>query len=166
MNLQRVYCLFFTYIESPLGKLQLTAENNFLNGLYLPQNHLSEVELTGFTEQPHFFEDIENQLMDYFVGTRFRFNISLRMTGTIFQKKVWQVLQDIPFGETKSYEDIALHIQHLKAYRAVGNANGHNPISIIVPCHRVCGKNGLGGYSGGLEAKKWLLQHEQMHKKP
>ncbi len=104
----------------------------------------------------------EQQLTEYFAGTRQQFTVPLDARGTEFQQQVWQLLQTIPYGQTVSYQQQAERLQRPEAVRAVASANGHNRIAIIVPCHRVIGKNGqLTGYGGGLERKKWLLQHEQ-----
>ena len=109
--------------------------------------------------------DCINQLDEYFSGKRKEFNIKLSLEGTEFQKNVWQALLEIPFGETKSYKDIAVRINNEKAVRAVGGANHNNKISIIVPCHRVIGKSGkMVGYGGGLWRKEWLLEHERIYK--
>lgn len=106
-------------------------------------------------------EMAKKQLTEYFAGKRQRFDVVLDVDGTHFQKQVWQVLAQVPFGETHSYGWIAERLGNKNAVRAVGAANGKNPISIIVPCHRIIGANGkLTGYAGGLEAKEWLLQHE------
>lgn len=103
----------------------------------------------------------EQQLKEYFAGTRHQFELELDFTGTAFQKQVWQALLTIPFGETRSYSQIAQQIGNPKAVRAVGAANGRNPISIIAPCHRVIGASGgLTGFAGGLEAKQYLLALE------
>ena len=103
----------------------------------------------------------EQQLKEYFAGTRHQFELELDFTGTEFQKQVWQALLTIPFGETRSYSQIAQQIGNPKAVRAVGAANGRNPISIIAPCHRVIGASGgLTGFAGGLEAKQYLLALE------
>ncbi|RRS07961.1 methylated-DNA--[protein]-cysteine S-methyltransferase [Pseudoalteromonas sp. J010] len=101
------------------------------------------------------------QLREYFAGKRKQFDVSLDVAGTDFQKQVWHVLAKVPFGTTYSYGWIAKQLANPNAVRAVGAANGKNPISIIVPCHRIIGANGkLTGYAGGIEAKRWLLQHE------
>ncbi|RJF35844.1 methylated-DNA--[protein]-cysteine S-methyltransferase [Pseudoalteromonas gelatinilytica] len=102
-----------------------------------------------------------SELNEYFNGERTRFTVPLDTQGTHFQRQVWRALMDVEFGQSKSYQDIALAINNPKAVRAVGAANGKNPISIIVPCHRIIGANGkLTGYAGGLERKEWLLRHE------
>jgi len=104
------------------------------------------------------------QLDEYFKGKRRKFSVKLDLRGTVFQKRVWQALLKIPFGGTASYQDIAEAVGNRKAVRAVGNANGANPVAIIVPCHRVIGSDGsLVGYGSGLWRKRWLLSHEQKH---
>jgi AraC family transcriptional regulator of adaptative response/methylated-DNA-[protein]-cysteine methyltransferase len=104
---------------------------------------------------------IEQELRVYFKNGLKRFETPIKMIGTDFQKRVWLALQQIPAGETRSYSDIAKAIEHPRAIRAVGRANGTNTLSIIIPCHRVINANGdLGGYGGGIERKKWLLSHE------
>jgi methylated-DNA-[protein]-cysteine S-methyltransferase len=101
------------------------------------------------------------QLKEYFAGTRRKFDLRLRMQGTDFQQRVWRTLTEIPYGETWSYGQLAKHIGSPNASRAVGLANGRNPIAVIVPCHRVIGADGsLTGFGGGLPRKRWLLTHE------
>ena len=111
------------------------------------------------------FDDVRGQLAEYFAGDRTAFDLPLHPTGTAFQQRVWAALREIPYGETRSYGVQASAIgAPVSASRAVGTANGQNPISIIVPCHRVIGANGaLVGYGGGLPAKRWLLGHEAQH---
>ena len=105
------------------------------------------------------------ELEEYFAGARTRFTVSLDLRGTFFQKQCWQALLDIPYGETRSYADIARAIGRPRAFRAVGMANHDNPVAIIVPCHRVVGSNGdLTGYGGGLEVKRHLLDLERRHR--
>ena len=107
------------------------------------------------------FEQTQQQLTQYFEGHRQQFDLPLIFYGTAFQQQVWRVLQHIPFGQSLSYGTIAKHINHPQAVRAVGAAVGRNPLSIIVPCHRVIGSTGqLTGFAGGIENKKWLLNHE------
>lgn len=109
--------------------------------------------------------DTKTQIQEYLLGNRTHFSLPIKNEGTEFQQKVWQALCSIPYGETRSYQDIAKQIGSPKAVRAVGTANGKNPLCIIVPCHRVVGKNGqLTGYSGGLSRKQWLLDLETMDK--
>ncbi len=110
------------------------------------------------------FDGAIRQLQEYFDGQRVTFEIPLAADGTDFQRRVWMALRDIPFAQTVTYGDIAREIGNPKGVRAVGLANGRNPISIIVPCHRVIGHNGtLTGYGGGIERKRWLLEHEARH---
>ncbi len=110
----------------------------------------------------HLFQDVQEQIDQYFQGLSTSFDIPLLMVGSTFQQKVWNALLGIPAGATRSYEDIAHHIDHARAVRAVGTANGTNALAIVVPCHRVIGKNGqLTGYAGGLARKEWLLKHEE-----
>jgi len=104
------------------------------------------------------------ELEEYFLGTRRIFTVPLKLEGTPFQERVWQALREIPYGETRSYQDIALAVGNPKALRAVGGANHRNPVALIVPCHRVIGKDGsLTGFGGGLSIKKWLLEHEKRY---
>ncbi|WP_188207008.1 methylated-DNA--[protein]-cysteine S-methyltransferase [Alkalibacillus aidingensis] len=114
-----------------------------------------------FKEDPSSFEPVISQLEEYFSGDRKTFDVDFKFVGTEFQKQVWQALTQIPYGETVAYGDIAKTINKPKAVRAVGGALNKNPFSIIVPCHRVIGKNGsLTGFGGGLDKKTWLLEHE------
>jgi AraC family transcriptional regulator of adaptative response/methylated-DNA-[protein]-cysteine methyltransferase len=107
-----------------------------------------------------------NQLSDYFEGNRKEFDIPLIMTGTDFQRSVWERLLKIPYGETRSYQELANELGNAKSVRAVGTANGFNKMSIVIPCHRVIGSNGhLVGYGGGLKRKRWLLDHERFHRR-
>jgi methylated-DNA-[protein]-cysteine S-methyltransferase len=104
------------------------------------------------------------ELEEYFQGKRHRFTMPLYLQGTPFQIEVWRTLREIPYGETRSYQDVALAIGNPRALRAVGGANNKNPLAIIIPCHRVIGKNGsLTGFGGGLAIKEWLLEHEKQH---
>ncbi len=116
-------------------------------------------------EGEHFhFKTLEKQINEYFNGERKEFDLPLHLIGTAFQKKVWEGLLTIPYGETRSYKQQSIFLGDVKAIRAVAGANGENGIAIIVPCHRVIGENGnLTGYGGGLPKKKWLLEHEAKH---
>ena len=110
-------------------------------------------------------KEAARQLRQYFAGERQSFDLPLQTEGTAFQEKVWQELRKIPYGETRSYQALAERIGHPKACRAVGGANHHNPIMIVIPCHRVIGKNGsLVGFGGGVDVKAWLLEHEKKHR--
>ena len=154
----------YTYQPSPLGDLLLVRDDDGITGLYLPTGKHPVTPMADWTRDDTGFDDIRRQLDEYFAGTRREFDLPLHASGTAFQKRVWQALLDIPYGETASYGKTAAAIGEPGAARAVGLANGHNPISIIVPCHRVVGADGsLTGYGGGLDAKRWLLSHEACH---
>lgn len=149
--------LFNGLYQSPLGLLTITSDGDFITSVLFPKN-----------ESPLLVENTNGviaaciaQLDEYFQGSRKVFNLPLNSGGTEFQRKVWDKVYEIPFGETKSYGDIANSLGDSKLSRAVGLANGANPIPIIIPCHRVVGSNGtLTGYAGGLDRKRWLLNHE------
>lgn len=147
----------FVVVQSPVGDLTLTEENGALTGLYFGRRSLEGEEgLTALLERA------SRQLEEYFAGKRKQFDLPLSLWGTEFQRQVWAALRDIPYGETRSYGQIAQAVGRPKAVRAVGMANHRNPISIIVPCHRVVGADGsLTGYGGGLENKKFLLALER-----
>lgn len=159
--------LYFTEIASPIGLLLLLGTERGLTGIYM-QDHRHGPEETarlGWQARAALFEPARAQLDDYFARRRTTFELPLdrdAMGGTLFQRQVWQELERIPYGSTISYGQLAARLGNPAAVRAVGLANGRNPVSIIVPCHRVIGANGtLTGYGGGLERKRWLLTHEQ-----
>jgi methylated-DNA-[protein]-cysteine S-methyltransferase len=150
-------------MKSPVGELKLVASDKGLSAILWENDSPSRVRLgTPVRDNNHpVLREAEQQLQDYFSGKRKTFSIKLDTAGTVFQKKVWQALLTIPFGETRSYSQIAEQIGHPKAVRAVGAANGRNPLSIIAPCHRVIGANGkLTGFAGGLTHKASLLALE------
>jgi methylated-DNA-[protein]-cysteine S-methyltransferase len=153
----------FKIMDSPVGKLTLVASDKKLAAILWEEERPNRVKLGELVEDnsnPTVCE-AERQLVEYFSGKRKQFNLELDFDGTNFQKKVWQALLTIPFGETRSYGEIAKQIGNEKAVRAVGAANGRNPISIIAPCHRVIGSSGeLTGFAGGLAAKQTLLAIE------
>ena len=157
--------LAFMEIPSPVGILELVATENALVAVLWENENPKRVRLAELIEQvdhPILLET-QKQLREYFAGTRQQFDLPLDFEGTVFQKKVWQALLSIPFGETRSYRDIAEQVGNIKAVRAVGAANGKNPISIIAPCHRVVGVNGkLVGFAGGLNNKEILLRLESV----
>ena len=157
--------MHYCYFDSPLGKLLLNG-NQLLEGLHFPTGKTRiEPEKEWVYNEDLFLEAID-QLGAYFNGELTTFDLKLNARGTHFQKKVWQQLLKIPFGETISYGELAKRIGNPKASRAVGMANGKNPISIIVPCHRVIGKDGsLTGFGGGIEVKKNLIEMEKGIKK-
>jgi len=153
--------MHYCYFDSPLGKLLLNG-NQLLEGLHFPTGKTRiEPEKEWVYNEDLFLEAID-QLGAYFNGELTTFDLKLNARGTHFQKKVWQQLLKIPFGETISYGELAKRIGNPKDSRAVGMANGKNPISIIVPCHRVIGKDGsLTGFGGGIEVKKNLIEMEK-----
>lgn len=152
---------YFTHTPSPLGMITLQANEKGLTGAWFEQHTTQPNNLGTYCETFPILIKACHQIDEYFSGVRTQFELPLAATGTPFQQRVWQVLCDIPFGETWSYLDIAVAIGNPKAVRAVGLANGKNPISVIVPCHRVIGKNGkLTGYAGGIERKAQLLKLE------
>lgn len=154
---------FFTFFESPVGPLLLMSDGRSLTGLhtesdkYRPKIRPDWIEDGGADP----FARVQAQLRDYFDGRLTGFDLPLNPQGTEFQRRVWEQLCGIPFGETISYAELARRIGNPNASRAVGMANSRNPISIIVPCHRVIGAdNSLTGYAGGLDRKRALLEHE------
>lgn len=152
--------MYFCFIESPVGRLLLTATNTHLTGLYYPPKH---DRCSGLEECPEqrVLQITRQQLRQYFCGERKSFDVPLAPEGTPFQQQVWTALQTIPYGFTTNYGEIADQIHNTLAVRAVGAANGANPISILIPCHRVIGRNGkLTGYAGGIEQKQLLLNLE------
>ena len=152
--------MIHSYLSSPIGELLLTGDGQHLTGLYSPEHVRLPIE--PGERDDGMFAEVHRQLAEYFAGERSVFRLPLAPAGTPFQQRVWRQLQEIPLGQTCSYGQLALAIGQPAAVRAVGMANGRNPISIIVPCHRVVGSTGeLTGYAGGLAAKRWLLAHER-----
>lgn len=148
--------LTYTTMPSPIGELTLVAENRVLAGVYM-DNHKYPPRALGDRDH-HGFTDVSNQLREYFDGHRTKFDLPLAARGNEFQVSVWQLLGQIPYGTTTSYGAIANQLGDKNLAQQVGWANGRNPISIIVPCHRVVGADGsLTGYAGGLERKEFLL---------
>jgi methylated-DNA-[protein]-cysteine S-methyltransferase len=153
----------FITFASKVGELKLVANDSRLAAILWENDKPDRVRLGPMREAPDnpILMRTAQQLREYFAGTRSRFDLELEFTGTEFQKKVWSALLTIPFGETRSYSEIARQIGNPSAVRAVGAANGKNPISIVAPCHRVIGASGkLTGFAGGLEAKEQLLMLE------
>jgi methylated-DNA-[protein]-cysteine S-methyltransferase len=155
----------YTYVPSPLGDLMIARDEVGLTHLYLPSGKHPSQPRPEWQRDDTAFDDVRAQLAEYFAGDRTDFDLPLHPAGSLFQQRVWTALRAIPYGETASYGATAAAIgAPPSASRAVGAANGQNPISIIVPCHRVIGANGsLVGYGGGLDAKRWLLAHEAQH---
>ena len=155
--------LAYKYVASPVGKLKLVASETGLIAILWENDNPRRVRLADLVEDNNqgILVETERQLNEYFAGNRDEFSIPLDMRGTAFQKDVWRALQAIPFGKTRSYGETANQVGRPTASRAVGAANGRNPISIVVPCHRVVGSSGkLTGFAGGLEAKAHLLNLE------
>ena len=154
---------YFTHIDSPIGRLMLTANDRALTGLYFSTGDKAKQEPDPAWQLCEArFEQAQNELNEYFAGARQQFNVALEPRATPFQNKVLAALNLIPFGKVRSYKQIAETIGSPKAVRAVGSANGNNPIAIFIPCHRVVGSNGaLTGFGGGLDAKRYLLSLEQ-----
>jgi len=146
-----------TYYHSPLGWIEIQVSHDAVTSLVFCDERKNDV----CNDSPILAECVR-QLDEYFNGQRICFDIPIHQEGTKFQQSVWNVLTGIPFGKTVSYGDVARMLNHPKSVRAVGAANGKNKIWIIIPCHRVIGANGsLTGYAGGIERKKWLLDHER-----
>jgi len=150
------------YYESPIGTIEIISTNTAICSILFCDE--KPTQLIEQQNLPKVIRDCYDELDQYFQGVRREFTIPYVLNGTSFQQTVWNALLTIPYGQTANYRDIAFAIENHKAIRAVGNANGKNKLSIIVPCHRVIGSDGsLTGYAGGLSRKEWLLQHEQQH---
>ncbi|WP_424814106.1 methylated-DNA--[protein]-cysteine S-methyltransferase [Roseococcus sp. YIM B11640] len=161
--------LWWLHVESPLGRLRLAAGEAGLAAVLWPGEDGRRVPVTLLGEAPEHpvLREAARQLGEYFAGTRHRFGLPLAATGTLFQRAVWEALPTIPAGETMSYGQMAARLGRPAAARAVGAANGRNPLSIIWPCHRLVGADAsLTGFAGGLEAKAWLLAHERKGSAP
>lgn len=143
------------YLKTPLGIAEITGNENGISKISISEDGYQNAEI------PEVLKEAASQLEDYFLGKRDQFTFKLNPSGTEFQKRVWLALLEIPFGKTKSYQELSIQLGDVKAIRAVASANGKNPLWIVVPCHRVIGSDGsLTGYAGGLWRKKWLLDHE------
>lgn len=150
---------YISYYDSPIGLIKITANENAITGLDFVYKKTKE-------EENNLIIICKKQLDEYFKGERIEFDLDIHLNGTEFQVAVWNELKKIPYGEKRSYKDIAKAIGNEKAVRAVGGANNKNKIAIIVPCHRVVGSDGsLTGYAGGLWRKQWLLEHENRNSK-
>ena len=165
--------IFQKHINTPVGKMRIAASDEgiclfdfqyrkSIDAIVTRIETISGQQLVE-GDHPH-FKLLETQISEYFLGTRKEFDLPLHLVGTPFQKRVWEGLLTIPYGETRSYKQQSIFLGDEKAIRAVAGANGENGIAIISPCHRVIGSNGsLTGYGGGLQRKKWLLDHEWKH---
>lgn len=156
--------LFLTRIDSPVGELRLVATATSLVAVLWPEEREGRVR---FAVEPvegsnPILDQTASQLGEYFDGTRRTFDVPLELRGTEFQQDVWTALAEIPFAETSTYSKQAAAVGRPRATRAVGSANGRNPLSIVLPCHRIVGADGkLTGFAGGLDTKRWLLDHER-----
>ena len=148
------------FYDTPVGKLCIGEENGSITRVtwtQLPQSYIQE--------ETELILRCKKQLEEYFAGKRKTFDLPLAPKGTDFQQRVWKALQEIPYGALRTYKDIAIAVDNPKGCQAVGGANGKNPIAILIPCHRVIGKDGsMTGYSGGLEKKEWLLELEKQNR--
>ena len=153
---------YYSYVQSPVGPLLLSGDGSCLSGLSFSVGRKARAAEFDWIRNDELFTDASAQLAQYFSGDLTEFRLALAPKATAFQKSVLDALLDIPHGQTRSYLDIARSIGNPKAVRAVGGANGNNPIAIIIPCHRVVGSNGkLTGFGGGLENKRFLLDLER-----
>jgi methylated-DNA-[protein]-cysteine S-methyltransferase len=153
--------MLYATFESPLGELLAVGDGGRLRGLHMQGGRTAITVQPEWEETSEPFMELREQLADYWAGRRTTFDLPLEMEGSPFQRRVWRALQDISYGETISYGELARRIDVPSAARAVGVANGHNPICVIVPCHRVIGADGsLTGFGGGLERKRLLLELE------
>lgn len=151
----------YCYLDSPVGGLLLAGDAQGLKLISFPEGKMTRQPEPGWTEDPTAFAQARQQLGEYFAGKRRQFDLKLAPEGTAFQLDVLKALQAIPYGQTRSYAELARSIGRPKAVRAVGSANGRNPLPIVIPCHRVIGANGsLTGFGGGLPTKKALLTLE------
>lgn len=151
----------YTYVDSPIGRLLLVGRPGVLTGLYVADHEKCRLPAADWVEDASIFDVAVAQLREYFAGRRTDFDLQVELDGTPFQTTVWSALREIPYGETWSYGELARHIGHPTGFRAVGMANGRNPVSIVVPCHRVIGSDGsMTGYGWGNDRKTWLLAHE------
>jgi methylated-DNA-[protein]-cysteine S-methyltransferase len=153
--------LSYTYIDSPVGSLLIAGDDDALHYLCFPNSPNAIAPRSDWHQTDAPFLEVRRQLTAYFDGELQQFDLPHFLTGTVFQKSVWRHLATIPFGETQTYGQLAATLERPKASRAVGAANGSNPLPIILPCHRVIGANGsLTGFGGGLPTKEYLLRHE------
>jgi methylated-DNA-[protein]-cysteine S-methyltransferase len=151
----------YTTVDSPIGELTLVGDEQGLAGLYMESQRYGPMRDPAWRHDPETLADAAEQLEQYFAGERTEFDLPLAPRGTEFQLRVWGLLGEIPFGETTTYGRLAQRLGNPRTVRAVGLANGRNPISIVVPCHRVIGADGsLVGFGGGLDRKRALLAHE------
>jgi methylated-DNA-[protein]-cysteine S-methyltransferase len=159
--------LLYTTVDSPIGELLVVGDVRALRGVYMQEGRTGVIAAPDWKRDDTAFQDVRAQLDEYFEGRRAAFDLALEVRGTPFQRLVWRALQEIPYGETVTYGELARRIGRPSAARAVGAANGTNPISVIVPCHRVIGADGdLTGYGGGVKRKQFLLELEARRSPP
>lgn len=152
---------YYHYYAAPIGELLLAGDGEYLTTLGFPRGKMQKRHESDWKKDAAVFKEVSYQLESYFEGELQAFDLPLSPRGTVFQEAVWKALTEIPFGETWSYGQLAKHIGKPKASRAVGAANGVNPIPVIIPCHRVIGSSGkLTGFGGGLDTKRFLLALE------
>ncbi|MCU1456001.1 MAG: cysteine methyltransferase [Actinomycetia bacterium] len=150
-----------TTVDSPIGELLVTGDGHAVTGLFMQDGLRPNTVSPHSTREPDAFDTVSTQLAEYFAGARTGFDVPLAPSGSAFQLRVWSALREVPYGTTISYGELARRIGQPTASRAVGLANGRNPISVIIPCHRVIGADGnLTGYGGGIERKELLLALE------
>jgi len=153
--------IFYSYYDSPVGQLLLVGDGENVHRIEFPTTSRPVTQLASWKSNSAVFRTLTDQLDAYFDGSLKEFTVRVAADGSDFQRRVWDELQTIEYGQTRTYADIARSIGKPTACRAVGSANGRNPVSIIIPCHRVIGTNGkLTGYAGGISTKQWLLSHE------
>ena len=156
--------MYYTYATSPIGQLLLAGSADALQVIGFPHGDKARRADIGWERYDEPFKKTARQLNEYFAGDRQEFELDLAPDGTTFQVEVLEALRGIPYGETCTYRDIAVAVGRPEAVRAVGNANGRNPLPIVIPCHRVIGSDGsLTGFGGGIEIKRYLLDLEQQH---
>ncbi|HEY6985071.1 MAG TPA: methylated-DNA--[protein]-cysteine S-methyltransferase [Rhodanobacteraceae bacterium] len=156
--------MFYDFFDSPIGPLVIVCDDEALIQLHLPKAGKPGHVAPEWQRSPNRLREARAQLAAYFAGKLLTFDLPLAPVGTSFQRRVWDELLRIPYGDTSSYIELARRLGQPSAMRAVGAANGANPLAIVVPCHRVIGADGtLVGYGGGLAAKRWLLDHERRH---
>jgi methylated-DNA-[protein]-cysteine S-methyltransferase len=156
-------CRFWDEIDTPIGRLLLASDGVRLSEVHFQSGSGPRALAPGLERNAKLFEIAKTQLAEYFRGARRVFDIPIAAKGTAFQRDIWRALREIPFGETRSYSALAQSLGKPDAVRAVAQANGANPLPIIIPCHRVIGADGsLTGFGGGIAIKRWLLEHESV----
>lgn len=153
--------MWFDEFKTPIGKLRIAVDLDGLRYVLFENNKVEPSQMGDWQRDCGATREAREQLLQFFAGERNEFDLKMSLNGTDFQKRTWQTLANIPYGTTWSYSELATALGSPKAVRAVGSANGRNPLPIVLPCHRVIGSNGtLTGFGGGLPIKKWLLERE------